>query len=121
MLNILSIIIMCKIFGGIFMNISKFRENTDIKNILIQMSDKISELDRLIANINVLRKDVHTCLVNQNDLKTQGEWVVARRDCEVSGIKSGMIREFVIRANERINKLVDLSDKSIDIINHNYK
>ena len=99
------------------MNISEFRENTDIKDILIQMSDKISELDRLIVNINVLSEEVYTCLANQTDLKTEEERIMAIRDSEVSAIKTGMIREFVIRANEKINDLSDLSDKSINLIN----
>ena len=99
------------------MNISEFGENTDIKDILIQMSDKISELDRLIVNINVLSEEVYTCLVNQTDLKTEGEWIMAICDSKVSAIKTGMIREFIIRANEKINDLSDLSDKSIELIN----
>ena len=103
------------------MNISEFGENTDIKDILIQMSDKISELDRLIVNINVLSEEVYTCLVNQTDLKTNGEWIMAIRDSEVSAIKTGMIREFVIRANESINELADLSDKSVDMIKCDYE
>jgi len=101
------------------MNVSEVGGNADIKNILIQMSDKISELDRLIVNINVLSEEVYTCLVNQNDLKTKGECVMAMRDSEVSAIKTGMIREFVIRASENLNNLIDLSDKSINLIKSN--
>ena len=99
------------------MNMSNFKENEDIRDIMIQMSDKISELGRLIVNINVLSEEVYTCLVNQTDLKTEGEWIMAICDSKVSAIKTGMIREFIIRANEKINDLSDLSDKSINLIN----
>ena len=112
------IIITERMFGGIFMNISDYRKNTDIKDTLIQMSDNISELNRLIENINVLTEEIHTSLFNQIDLKTEIEQFRFRHNPEVSAIKSGMIREFVIRANEKIDDLTNLSDKSVMLINN---
>ena len=98
------------------MNVSEFDKNTDIKDILIQMSDKISELDRLIVNINVLSEEVYTCLVSQAEPETERECVMAIRNSEVPAIKAGMIREFVIRANEKVSNLMKLSDKCISFI-----
>ncbi len=100
------------------MNRTEFTANTDIKDTLIQMSDNISELNRLIENINVLTEEMHTSLVNQIDSKTEIEQFRVWHNAEVSSIKSGMVREFVIRANEKINDLINLSDKSVMLLNN---
>ena len=99
------------------MNKLEFTKNANIKDILIQMSDCISELDMLIENVDVLSEEIHTSLINQIDLNMRGKQFIFEHSTDIFRIKSGMIREFVIRAGRKINDLTDLSDKSINLIN----
>ena len=99
------------------MNISEFTKDANIKDILIQISDCISELDMLIENVDVLSEEMHTSLINLIEFKTESEQLSFEHGADVFRTKSGMIREFVIRAGEKINDLTDLSDKSIKSIN----
>lgn len=91
------------------MGITEFTSKEDIKDIIIQISDYISELEILIDNVNVLSEEMHTNLVNQINSKTSIEKLIIQQDLRVCVIKSGIIREFVLRASEIVNKLAELA------------
>lgn len=91
------------------MKISEVTANEELKDIMIQISDYISELEILIDNVNVLSEEMHTNLINQIDLETGIEKFILQRDLKIYAIKSGMIREFMLRASEIMNKLTNLT------------
>ena len=101
------------------MDALKLKENKNIKDTLFQISDYISELEILIININVLSEEIYTSLSELPETDAEAGQLIVRRNLDILGIKSGMIREFIIRADEKIDNLASLSDVSINLININ--
>ena len=87
----------------------RMKEKENSKDIMIQISDYISELEILIDNVNVLSEELHTNLINQIDSETLRKKCIIRHDLKVSAVKSGMIREFVLWSSEIINNLTKLT------------